>query len=68
MLAFPVLLMTTDFDDVPPTEMLPKFNDVGFKVKSAEAGAVALAFSVKEVGEFVALLTTFKLPKNVPAV
>ena len=67
MLAFPLLLMTTDFDEALPTATLPKFKDAGFKAKSAEAGGDATALKLMEEGEFVALLTTLRFPENVPA-
>jgi hypothetical protein len=67
MLVFPLLLITSDFDDVLPMATLPKFTDAGLKAKMADAGDAAAAFKLMDAGEFVALLTTLRFPENVPA-
>ena len=67
MLAVPLLLITTDIGDVLPMPTLPKFRDVGLSVSNAAGGAAATAVKLIEIGELVALLTTFRFPENVPA-
>ena len=67
MLALPLLLTTTDFDDEFPTATLPKLNEEGFRDRNADAGATAVAVSGTEAGEFAASLATVKFPDTVPA-
>ena len=46
---------------------LPKSKEVGFNARKAVGGTDATAVKLIDVGEFVALLTMFRLPENEPA-
>ena len=67
-LALPLLLTMIDFDNEFPTTMLPKLTDDGFKDKTGAGGVLAVAINVTVFGEFVAVLTMFRVPESVPAV
>ena len=66
VLAFPTLLIAIDFVDELPTATLPKSNGDGLRESTADGSGTPVAASPTEVGEFVALLTMFRVCETVP--